>query len=108
MSKFDDFKNAIVDGAQALATSTLSGLGAQAGSDARDFLRRTDAKLERWTKMLAKGDLTKLEFKTLVESQEGLAALNALTQAGIAAAALQRFRDGLIDLVVKSAVKTFL
>jgi hypothetical protein len=70
-------------------------------------LKETEDKLKRWTGMLAKGELTKLEFTALVDSQKGLATLGELTHLGIAAATLQRFRDGLIDLVINAAFKTF-
>jgi hypothetical protein len=57
--------------------------------------------------MLAKQQISKAEFTALVDSQKALAALSALTHAGIATATLQRLRDGLIDLVISAAFKTF-
>jgi hypothetical protein len=108
MSKFSDFENGVVNGAKSLASSTLKDFLTQAEQDAKDFLQETAEKLERWTGMLAAGDLTKLEFTALVDSQKGLATLDALTHLGISAATLQRFRDGLVELVINTAFKVFL
>ena len=95
-------------GAKNLAVGSLKDLAKLAEDDAKDFLQNSAAKLQRWTSMLAGQQITKAEFTALVESQKALAQLNALTHAGIAAAALQRFRDGLIELVIDAAFKTFL
>ena len=88
--------------------TTLRGFITEAQNDAKDFVKETEEKLRRWTDMLAKGQITKLEFTALVDSQKGLANLDLLTHAGIAAATLQQFRDGLIDLIINAAFKTFL
>jgi ABC-type ATPase with predicted acetyltransferase domain len=64
--------------------------------------------LRRWTRELRDNELTKAEFADLVKGQKDLAQLAALTQAGLALAALQRFRDGLMKLVIDTAFKTFL
>lgn len=108
MSKFSDFEDAVIGGAKDLATSTFKDFVTQAEEDAKDFLTETAKKLEKWTAMLQRGDLTKLEFTSLVESQKGLATLNALAHEGQTLATLQRFRDGLINVVVNAAFKTFL
>ena len=107
MSQFGDFESSVISGVKDLAETTLKGFITQAQTDAEDFLRQTQEKLKRWTGMLDRGDLTKVEFTALVDSQKGLATLNGLTHLGITAATLQRFRDGLIDLVINSAFKTF-
>jgi hypothetical protein len=108
MSQFGDFQNAVVDGAKILAVQTVGDFATQAQDDAREFLQQTQQKLQTWTTLLKDGEITELEFTALVESQGGLAALRALKLAGIAAASLQRFRDGLMKLVVDSAFKVFL
>ena len=68
--------------------TTLRGFITEAQNDAKDFVKETEEKLRRWTDMLAKGQITKLEFTALVDSQKGLANLDLLTHAGIAAATL--------------------
>lgn len=108
MSAFDNFKADILQEIGPLATSTFKDFANEAQQDVTAFLQQSAAKLERWTGMLARGDLTKPEFTVLVESQKGLLTLHALTQEGIALATLQRFRDKVIDIVISAAFKAFL
>ena len=105
MSQFSDFTKAVESGAKTLARSTLKEFLTQAQSDVNDFLANERANLQKWTKQLANGELTRTEFKSLVRGERDLAQLLALTNAGVATAKLQRFRDGLIDLVISSAFK---
>jgi hypothetical protein len=52
--------------------------------------------------------MSKREFQDLVKGEKDLAKLHALTEAGIATARLERFRSGLITLVIDSAFGRFL
>ena len=108
MSKFSEFESGVVTGAKELAAGTLKDLAGVIQADANAFLKSTALKLNRWTTMLSKEEITRAEFTALVESQKALASLEGLAHAGIATASLQRFRDQLIDLVVDVAFKTFL
>ncbi|MEH2513611.1 Ulp1 family protease [Nitrobacteraceae bacterium AZCC 1564] len=108
MSKFSEFEEGVLSGAKDLAVGTLKDLATIIEDDANAFLKSSAEKLKRWTRMLAKEQITRAEFTALVESQRALATLEGLTHAGIAAASLQRLRDKLIDLVIDTAFKTFL
>jgi hypothetical protein len=108
MSAFTDFEKAVVAGVRALAKGALKDFGTQAQNDARSFLKQTKQDLRRWTSELRANELTQAEFADLVKGQKDLAELAALKQAGLALAARQRFRDGLMKLVVDTAFKTFL
>jgi hypothetical protein len=108
MSKFNDFRDAIFDGAESLARQSLNEAVSAARDDAKDFFEATKNNLRDWTRQLADGQLKKREFESLVKGEKDLATLFALTQAGIQAARIQRFRDALIKLVIDAAFKTFL
>src|SRR3954453_22081138 len=108
MALFDKFADEVASGAQGLAKATLKGFINEAKSDALDFIKQAADDLKNWTGMLAKGELSKVEFGSLGEGQKDLAHLGALTQAGIALARLDRFRDALVNLVDTAAFKTFL
>ena len=108
MSKFDDFTKGVMQGAEDLAKTTLEGFVNDARTDSQAYLDKAKADLERWTQELAKQKLTQAEFTDLVRGQAALAQMHALTTAGIALARVQQFRDGLIDLVIDTAFKTFL
>jgi len=108
MSRFNDFVEAVLGGVPDLARSTVGDLPTRAREDAIDFLEKTAADLQQWTEELARGDLTQQDFQDLVEAKKALAEIHALTQTGVALANLERFRRGLIDLVVNTAFDVFL
>ena len=108
MSKFDDFFSTVLSGAKGLAADSLHDFLTQAQDDADSFLTKSKAQLHTWTVKLADGRMSKLEFEDLVGGLEDLAAMHALTEAGVAAARVQRFRDAVIKLVIDTAFKTFL
>ena len=108
MSVFSDFEKAVLSGAKSLAQGTFKGFVTEAENDAKSFLKQSEADLKQWTSELASGELTKDEFTDLIEGEKDLAELDALTQAGRALADLQRFRAGLVQLVLDAAFKTFL
>ena len=107
MSDFDTFLEAVRTGAAALARDTLRQGLREAEEDAAAFLKRTDADLRRWTEALALKSLSAREFADLVDGRASLATLAALTQLGVARTRLERFRVGLIELVIDSAFDTF-
>jgi hypothetical protein len=108
MSDFDDFRNAVIDEAEELAKTVLKRGVKEARADAEAFVKKSAEKLERWTKLLAAGDLTKDEFASLVRSQKDLAELKALTKAGVQASRLQNFRDKLVDVAIDKAFDVLL
>jgi hypothetical protein len=108
MSQFNDFIGTVIDGVRDIAIDDLAGFVADAEDDARAFVANAELKLRRRTEMLASGELTPGEFEDLVRGQVDLAVLFALTEAGVAAARLERFRQDLIELVVNKAFAFFL
>lgn len=105
MIDFDEFLRTVIDGARDIAWEFLQQGVEEAGQDAEAFLQGAREKLERWTRLLAAGDLTRDEFAFLVRSQADLAELFALTRLGIGLARLQEFRTKLVDLVIDRAFR---
>jgi len=108
MARFYDFLNALKDGLEQLVSQTLSDHRDAATRDSDAFLRKAKADLQRWTKALARGQLTKQDFAWLVEGKRDLAEMVALKQAGLALVQMDKFRNSLLDLVIDTAFKTFL
>jgi len=108
MSDFDGFLEAVKEGAKLLAKDAFGGLETQAIEDANSFVQKCEDDLKRWAEHLALGDLDEDDFKDLVEGKAALAEIHALTQAGIGIAKVERFRSGLIDLVVNKGIQFFL
>jgi len=88
---------------KALAEKLFKQYTHQAVSDVRDFLQKSAVNLKRWVEQLARGDLDKDEFESLVKGQADLAEMRALKQAGLAAVQIDTFTNGVLDIVVSAA-----
>lgn len=108
MAAFDDFIEELKTEIVEFAEYSWKAYKNAAIKDGKAFLEQSKADLERWTKMLAKGDLTRDDFEWLMVGKKDLAELVALKQKGLAKVALDRFTNGLIDTIVSTAFKTFL
>ena len=93
----------VQDQAKALAQKLFKRYTQQAVSDVKDFLEKSKDDLQRWIKELARGEIDKEEFESLVQGQSDLAEMHALKQAGLAAAQIDTFVNGLLDIVVDAA-----
>jgi len=108
MTRFDDFLKALKDGLKQLVANSVHDFSQAATKDGQAFFKKARADLERWTKALAHGQLTKTDFEWLVQGKKDLAEMEALKQAGLAVVRVDQFRSSLIDLVIGTAFKTFL
>ena len=108
MSSFNDFAGQVKDGAIELAKDLFDGFEKQAAKDAAAFLEKTKQDLKRWTTLLAHKEITEEDFSDLVHAKKALAEIHALRQAGIALIKLEKFRSGLVNLVIDRAFAVFL
>ncbi len=95
----ETLKSGLID----LAKESFTQYKDSAVSDTTAFWESAKADIQDWTKKLADGQLSKDEYRFLVEGKKDLAEMYALTQAGVAAARLQEFRTKAINLVIDSA-----
>ena len=108
MSNFDDFMDAIKAGSKDLAQELFSDYQTEAKADTQAFLDKSKEDLKRWTKLLAQQDLSEQDFSDLVQAKKALAEIHLLRQKGVALTKLERFRSGLINLVIDTAFDVFL
>jgi hypothetical protein len=108
MPSFNDFMDTLKPQITQFAETSLKNLSQAAVSDGQAFLADTQEDLERWTKLLATGDLTEKDFTWLVASKKDSAEMLALKQKGLAKVAVDQFTSGLVDIIVSTAIKTFL
>ncbi len=108
MASFDDFVEALKNGSKDLAKEIFDGFEDEASNDAKAFLEKTKEDMRRWTKLLAQGELTEQDFSDLVQAKKALAEIHTLRQTGVALTKLERFRSGLINLVIDTAFDVFL
>ncbi|MEC5385209.1 hypothetical protein VVD49_05710 [Uliginosibacterium sp. H3] len=102
MSKFTDFIDGIADASGKLAKDELKTLIATAKKDKSDFVRLQAENFERWTNMLADGDLTPKGYKLLVRKMEVLTQLEVIKLKVEAKASAQRLATGLQDIVISA------
>jgi len=75
--------------------------------DGNTFLKKTKKDVERWTKLLAEGKLLKEDFEWLLKGKKDQAEMEALKQAGLARARIDRCRKGLLNVVFKTTLDFF-
>lgn len=105
MSRFTKFIDGLADAAGKLAKGELKALIARAKKDESDFVRLQAENLERWTVMLADGDLTPEGYKLLVRKMEVLTQLEVIKLKVAAKASAQRLAEGIEELVIKGLFK---
>lgn len=104
---WDDFKDIFIEGAKQLAKETVGDVLDSAKSDAKDFVESMKDDLKEWKEMLENDEISVDDLKDFIEAKEALCEIRALTQAGIAATKIERFKSGLIDLVSNTAKTVF-
>jgi|SRR5205085_3103710 len=93
----------IEDQAKTLAQQKLKNYTQQALADVKGTLEDSKANLERWVEELARGDIDKDEFESLVQGEIEVEKMRALKQAGLAQVQIESFVNGIIDIVVNAA-----
>ena len=88
---------------KALAQQQFKQYTQQALTDVTSSLQDSKADLERWVEELARGEIDKEEFESLVQGQLDVAKMHALKQAGLAEVQIESFVNGVIDIVVNAA-----
>jgi len=101
MSKFTDFIDGILDESGKLAKEELKQLISSSKKDTSDFVRLQAENFERWTLMLADGDITVKGYKKLVKKMEVLTQLEVIKLNVSAKASAQRLASGIQEIVVK-------
>ena len=103
MANIDTILKSVEDQSKALAEKLFKQYTHQAVSDVRDFLQKSAGNLKRWVEELARGDLDKDEFESLVKGQADVAEMRALKQAGLAVVQIDTFTNGVLDIIVNAA-----
>jgi hypothetical protein len=108
MPTFNEFLSTIKDDLLEFAKENLEEYKDELLKDGNEFVKKAKKDLERWTEGLASGALSKADFEFLLKGKRDLAEMEALKQLGLSKIRVNRITNGVIDVVVGSAVKTFL
>jgi hypothetical protein len=107
MTSFDNFWVKLGDELVEFAMYDWRGYGGAAITDGKDFLEKTQDDIRRWCKLLEEGTLTQGGFAMLLAGKKDLAELAELKRRGLSRAELDRFMNGLIDMVASTACNFF-
>jgi hypothetical protein len=108
MPTFNEFLSTIKDDLLEFAKENFEEYKDELLKDGNEFVKKAKKDLERWTEGLASGALSKADFEFLLKGKRDLAEMEALKQLGLSKIRVNRITNGVIDVVVGSAVKTFL
>lgn len=105
MSEIDDIVGELREGLLGVIRQEAGELAKGVEDDAHDFLRCSEANVRKWTAALLEKKLSTSEFESLVRGQKDLAAMKCCTTAGVAAAKVDRMKNGFVEVVVKTAIR---
>ena len=97
---FDDLKSQL----GTLAEQNLKEFGEQGKMDATALLEESRGQLEKWSQLLADGQIDEDEFRVLVESLKTSAEMEALRKASAGQQKIDNFRDSALNLIVKATI----
>lgn len=97
---FQDIFNELKDNIVTLAKISFKKFADQAAQDGKQLLEDLKDRLQRWTELLAQGQITPGDFEMLVLNQKDLIEMAALRQAGLSAIKAEQFRDSIINVVI--------
>jgi hypothetical protein len=103
MVNVDKILRTVEGQSKSLAEKLLKQYADRALSDISDFLQKSRANLDRWTRELARSEISKQEFADLVQGQRDLAEMHALKQAGLAQVKIDTFMTGVLDIIISAA-----
>ena len=95
---FNGLKKSIGD----LAQKTFKDYVSQARADGQKILDLLRDQLKDYTRQFAENEISAMEFKDLILGQKDELEVVALKQAGIAAIEADKFKAGVLDLIVKT------
>jgi hypothetical protein len=103
----DNFTAALQSGLKTLVEQQFRQHGGNAVNLAMtsglDFFSRYATDLARWKKQVSDGSMDEDDLRWLLQSKQDLLNLQALKAEGLAKVALDRFVNGLIDVVIMAA-----
>ena len=108
MPTFNDFVSTLKNDLLDFVKENLENYKDELLKDGTLFIEKAKSDLERWTDGLASGALSPADFEFLLKGKKDLAQMEALKQLGLSKIRITKITNSIIDVVVGSAVKTFL
>ena len=108
MANFNDFWEDLKKGLSTLAESGVKDFKDQILTAGNKFLEQSKDDIKLWTEQLAEGQMNKDDFGSLIRGKKDVAEMILLEEKGLAKAQVDKLTSGLLDVVVSTAVKSFI
>jgi len=108
MPTFNDFVSTFKNDLLDFAKENFDEYKEELLKDGNSFLEKSKSDIQRWTEGLASGALSSADFEFLLKGKKDLAQMEALKQIGLSKIRISKITNSIIDVVLGSAVKTFL
>lgn len=108
MASFDNYLKTIKKDTKKLLDNTLKKGKSEASEIFEAHLKNSEERLQRWTNLLERGEITTVEFKLLVNNQVTLNKMRLRTIKVIGKKSALEFRDKLRALFIDTAFDMFL
>ncbi|MFA6174132.1 MAG: hypothetical protein WC334_08525 [Kiritimatiellales bacterium] len=101
----NDIIESVLDELKTMAVTMAKDEAKAFSADAKDFLERAKDDVAKWTKQLKNGEITKEDFRDLLEMKKSVAEMQALKQKGIAKIRLEQLQNQMLDAVTSAVLK---
>jgi hypothetical protein len=101
----NDIIESVLDELKTMAITMAKDEAEAFSADAKDFLERAKDDVAKWTKQLKNGEITKEDFRDLLEMKKSVAEMQALKQKGIAKIRLEQLQNQMLDTVTSAVLK---
>ena len=97
---FDEIYQSLKNGVVTVAKDNLQEYENAAKADGQAVLSGMKTSLQQWAIEVENGSMTKEDLEFLLQGEESLDEMRALKEAGLAAVRIDKFRNGLVNMVI--------
>jgi hypothetical protein len=108
MKTFVDFWIQLITNVESFAEEKWNEIKEEAVEDSKDFLTAVKNDVQRWISLLAEGKLTADDLGWLIKGKREVAQLLFLKEKGLAQPDLDKFFEGLLEIIISTVFKIIL
>jgi hypothetical protein len=108
MKTFIEFWAQLLLNVESFAAEKWNEIKEEAVEDSKQFLAQVKDDVQRWSTLLIEGKLTSDELSWLIKGKRDLAQLLFLKEKGLAKPELDKFFEGLLEIIISTAFKLIL
>ena len=97
---FDQIFQNLEKGVESVAKDSVKNYVSQAKTDGKMVLNSLKTDLQRWAVEVENGAMNKEDLEFLLQGEEALDELVTLKEAGLAAVQIDKFKNGLINMII--------